>query len=84
MSPEQAFGRYIRAQRLDRCWTLERLADEVGISRTFLSQIELGRRNPTLKVVASIAFVFGLSVQTILDKSGYLKLLKDSRRGVVK
>lgn len=37
------FGAQVRVRREEEGWTQEKLADMVGISRTYLSQIEQGR-----------------------------------------
>jgi transcriptional regulator with XRE-family HTH domain len=55
MSLAQSFGRNVRRIRLERGVTLEALADQVGLSYSYLGEIERGRRNPTLAVVERIA-----------------------------
>ena len=46
--------------------TQDRLAEEVGISRNYVSQIELGERNPTLRVISDLAAAFGVSASELL------------------
>ncbi|OYX58025.1 MAG: transcriptional regulator [Brevundimonas subvibrioides] len=49
------FGRNVRRRRLDKGITLEALAHDVGLSYSYVGELERGRRNPTLKVIEQIA-----------------------------
>ena len=49
------FGRNVRERRLARGITLEALAHDVGLSYSYVGELERGRRNPTLKVIEQIA-----------------------------
>jgi transcriptional regulator with XRE-family HTH domain len=42
----------------------ERLAEMVGVSRSHLTHIRLGRRPPSLKVAAKLVRITGLPVET--------------------
>lgn len=53
------FGRNVRQQRLARSMTLEGLANDVGLSYSYVGELERGRRNPTLKVVEKLAEALG-------------------------
>lgn len=59
MSLVHAFGKNVRAARKEKGWTQEQLAFEAGIKRAYLSEIEGGKRNPTLDVVEKIAAALG-------------------------
>lgn len=48
-------GANLRRLRLRRGLSLERLAQQSGVSRAMLSQVELGRSTPTINVVQRIA-----------------------------
>ena len=48
-------GARIRAVRTERSLTVQQLADQAGISRRLLTQIELGQANPSLVTVTRIA-----------------------------
>lgn len=37
-------GAFVRTERIARGWTVEAFASELGISRTYLTDIEVGRR----------------------------------------
>lgn len=51
----QTFGRNVRRVRVSKGLTLEALAHEVGLSYSYIGEVERGRRNPTLRVVERIA-----------------------------
>jgi transcriptional regulator with XRE-family HTH domain len=53
------FGQNVRARRQAKGVTLEAFADEVGLSYSYVGELERGRRNPTLKVVERIAATLG-------------------------
>ena len=48
-------GRNVRKLREARGWSQEEYADRAGIHRTYVSDIERGRRNPTITVVEKLA-----------------------------
>jgi transcriptional regulator with XRE-family HTH domain len=52
--PEQ-LGKALRQLRVEREMTLEELAKASGLHWTYLSGIERGQRNPTLKVLAAVS-----------------------------
>lgn len=49
----------IRAERLNKGWTLESAAQKFGISESALSYIERGLRRPTPKIAFEIASTYG-------------------------
>ncbi len=49
------FGRNVRERRHAKGITLEAFAHDVGLSYSYVGELERGRRNPTLKVVERIA-----------------------------
>ena len=60
------FGLGVRRQRESRGWSLDVLADKSGVSRTMLIGIEHGRRNPSLKVILTIANALGVAPSALL------------------
>ncbi len=42
------------------------LSFESGISKNYISDLELGRRNPTLMVLSRLAIAFDLDLATLL------------------
>jgi len=66
MSLVQVFGRNVRATRKTKGWTQEQLAFEAGIKRAYLSEIESGKRNPSLEVVEKIALALDIDVRELM------------------
>jgi len=74
MPPEQLLGRYLRDLRLSRGWTLVELARRSGISDSFLSSIEHGKKVISIRTLCKLGRAFGVSPCEILKKSGYVEL----------
>ena len=48
----------LRQMRLEKKYTMQNMADMLGISKSFYSQIEKGNRTLTYKMAVSIAKIF--------------------------
>lgn len=59
----------IREARSARGWTQEELAEKVGLSRSYLAQIEAGTRHLTAKKQAAIAAALGVDPSDLVDFS---------------
>lgn len=55
MDIRQRLGKNVRRLREERGWSQEDYADRAGIHRTYVSDIERGKRNPTVTVVEKLA-----------------------------
>lgn len=60
------FGRNVRERRQADGITLEAFAHDVGLSYSYVGELERGRRNPTLKVVERIAIALGVDPLKLL------------------
>jgi transcriptional regulator with XRE-family HTH domain len=60
-------GSNIRRLRDQEGWSQEDYADRAGIHRTYASEIERGKRNPTIIVVEKLAKPFGVKASSLLD-----------------
>lgn len=60
------FGTRVRAERSRQGMSQEQLALKCGLDRTYISGIERGRRNPSLKNIAKIAHSLKLSLPEIV------------------
>jgi transcriptional regulator with XRE-family HTH domain len=60
-------GRNVRRLREEKGWSQEDYADRAGIHRTYVSDIERGRRNPTVTVVEKLAKPLGVRAGELLD-----------------
>jgi len=62
------FGARLRSLRTRRGMTQVELADYLGLRRTYISDLERGKRNVSLATLEIIAQGFGLSVSKLLSK----------------
>jgi transcriptional regulator with XRE-family HTH domain len=69
-APDSPLGDYIRRQRELQKLSLRQLADLVGISNPYLSQIERGLREPSEKVLDAIARNLELSADGLYEQGG--------------
>jgi transcriptional regulator with XRE-family HTH domain len=67
---DSPLGEYIRRQRELQELSLRQLADLVGISNPYLSQIERGLREPSEKVLDAIARSLELSAEGLYEQGG--------------
>lgn len=65
--PGAAVGARIRALRTDRGLSLSALAAAAGIGKGSLSELESGRRNPTLDTLYAVAGPLGVPLAVLLD-----------------
>ena len=59
-------GLTVRRLRLDHEFTLQALADESGVSKSYLGDIEKGRKNPTTDVLEAIAHALDVPPRRLL------------------
>ena len=60
-------GINVRRLREAKGWSQEDFADRAGIHRTYVSDIERGRRNPTITVVEKLAAPLKVRTGELLD-----------------
>jgi transcriptional regulator with XRE-family HTH domain len=65
-------GEYIRLQRQMADLSLRRLAELTHVSNAYLSQIERGLHQPSLRVLHSIAQALNVSADTLLLQAGLI------------
>jgi transcriptional regulator with XRE-family HTH domain len=65
-------GEYIRLQRQMADLSLRRLAELTNVSNAYLSQIERGLHQPSLRVLRSIAQALNVSADTLLLQAGMI------------
>lgn len=61
------FGQNLKRIRKDMKLTQQELADELKISRSYLSDIENGNKNPSIKTVTGLAKCLGISVTKLIN-----------------
>ena len=60
------FGQNVRRARLAKGITLEAFAHDVGLSYSYVGELERGRRNPTLRVVERMAKTLSMEPTALL------------------
>ncbi|MBS4021404.1 MAG: helix-turn-helix domain-containing protein [Dethiobacter sp.] len=65
-------GNRIRAMREEKDLTLESLGDALGLSITYLSDIERGERVPSLQTIQKISRYFNIPVSLLIDSESKL------------
>jgi len=65
-----SIGARIRYLRETKGWTQERLAHEADVSKSFISEVEKNRRNPSAEKLLGIATVLGASLDFIIKGEG--------------
>ena len=65
----EAFGNYLRSQRKLAQLTLRELSDLAEVSNPYLSQLERGLHQPSVRVIKSLAKALNLSAETLLAQA---------------
>ena len=58
----EVIGKKLKQLRKSKCMTQEQVAEKVDITRSTISNYEIGRRTPHLKDLAALASVFGVGL----------------------
>lgn len=61
------FGRNVRRLREEAGLSQEQLAFEAGMKRSYLSDVERGVRNPTVRALARLATALAVDPRSLLD-----------------
>ncbi len=64
-----AFGKVLRAHRLARGLSQEKLSFEAGVQRNFISLIELGQNQPTISTIIKLANALGVSASLLVKET---------------
>lgn len=66
MDVQHRLAANLRRLRQERGLSQEAFADEAGIHRTYVSDLERAGRNPTIRVVETLAKALGVTVSELL------------------
>jgi transcriptional regulator with XRE-family HTH domain len=66
----EAFGSFVRTQRQLAKLSLRELAELATVSNPYLSQIERGLHEPSIRVIKAIANALDISTETLLTQVG--------------
>lgn len=69
MNLTETFARSLRVRREQAGLTQEALADQSGLDRTYVSQLERGLKSPTLNTIESVANAIGVAAAKLLRES---------------
>lgn len=68
MDPAVAFGRILRLARLEAKLTQEQLALEAGVERNFVSLIERGVNQPTIRILFKLAHALEVAPSKLIER----------------
>ena len=77
-----SLGDYLKEQRLASRLSLRQLADQVGVSNPYLSQIERGLRRPSAEVLQQLARALRISAEQLYVRAGIVRPDTDRAGGV--
>ncbi len=67
LSTQQKIGKKVKTLRTQNRWTQEKLGEYTGLDRTYISDIERGVRNPSVKSLEKIAKALKVKISEIID-----------------
>ena len=76
-----SIGEYIRQQRELAKISLRQLAQAAGVSNPYLSQIERGLHQPSVRVLRAISDALNLSAETLLAQAGLIDAMAGKTGG---
>ena len=69
----EALGAFIRSTRKNANLSLRQLAEMTRLSNPYLSQIERGLHQPSVRVIRLISDALNISTETLLTQAGLLR-----------
>ena len=68
----EALGSFIRAQRKLANLSLRQLADRTSLSNPYLSQVERGLHQPSVRVLKALSDALNVSAETLMAQAGLI------------
>jgi len=62
------FGKRLRKLRKEKGWTQVQMADAFGIDRSYISDMENGKKNVCLPTMEVLAIGFGISLSNLVSR----------------
>jgi transcriptional regulator with XRE-family HTH domain len=75
----EAFGEVIREWRIKKGLTQEQLSFKAKLHRTYISDLERGRKSPTLDVIDSLASALGTESHALLEAASRYRVRSGTR-----
>ena len=79
----KAFGARLREYRLKKGVSIQKLANEVGVLRNYISQLERGDRTPSFDVLLSLIRVLEIDANTLLRDYFCVQIQTDVRAQLI-
>ena len=67
-SLNEQFSAVLRQLREERGWSQEQLAQQAGLNRTYLGEVERGNAIPTLTTVSKLARAFDMRLSSMIAR----------------
>jgi transcriptional regulator with XRE-family HTH domain len=64
---QSKLGKRIRALRVEKGWSQVEMADLLAMNRGYLSELETGKRDPSLSVLKTIADGLSITLSQLFD-----------------
>jgi transcriptional regulator with XRE-family HTH domain len=77
----EALGAFIRTQRQMANLSLRQLADLTSLSNPYLSQVERGLHEPSVRVLKAISDALNVSAETLLAQAGLVDAVTGENAG---
>jgi transcriptional regulator with XRE-family HTH domain len=77
----EALGAFIRTQRQMANLSLRQLADLTSLSNPYLSQVERGLHEPSVRVLKAISDALNVSAETLLAQAGLVDAVAGENAG---
>ena len=68
----EALGAFIKEQRKKANLSLRQLAEQAGVSNPYLSQVERGLHQPSVRVLRAISDALNLSAESLMTQAGLI------------
>jgi transcriptional regulator with XRE-family HTH domain len=78
----EALGAFIRERRKQANLSLRQLAELTSLSNPYLSQVERGLHQPSVRVLRAISDALNLSAESLLAQAGLIDAMAGPRAGV--
>jgi transcriptional regulator with XRE-family HTH domain len=75
----EALGAFIRTQRQMANLSLRQLADLTNLSNPYLSQVERGLHEPSVRVLKALSGALNVSAETLLAQAGLIDAVTGER-----
>jgi len=76
----EAFGAFVRSQRKLANMTLRQLAELTSLSNPYLSELERGMHQPSVRVLKQLSDALNVSAEMLLTQAGLIDRRSDGER----